>query len=82
MSKCICTLEPKAIWENFYKLTQVPRPSNHEEKAREFVMNWAKENGIHAEMDEANIEQTGNPGDGKPQGSYPTRSPRHGSSKK
>ena len=54
MSKCICTLEPKAIWENFYKLTQVPRPSNHEEKAREFVMNWAKENGIHAEMDEAN----------------------------
>ena len=44
MSKCICTLEPKAIWENFYKLTQVPRPSNHEEKAREFVMNWAKEN--------------------------------------
>ena len=54
MSKCICTLEPNAIWENFYKLTQVPRPSNHEEKAREFVMNWAKENGIHAEMDEAN----------------------------
>ena len=53
MNKCICTLEPKAIWENFYKLTQVPRPSNHEEKAREFVMNWAKENGIHAEMDEA-----------------------------
>ena len=53
MSKCICTLEPKAIWENFYKLTQVPRPSNHEEIAREFVMNWAKENGIHAEMDEA-----------------------------
>lgn len=53
MSKCICTLEPKAIWENFYKLTQVPRPSNHEEKAREAVMNWAKENGIHAEIDEA-----------------------------
>jgi len=53
MSKCICNLEPKAIWENFYKLTQVPRPSNHEEQAREFVMNWAKENGIHAEMDEA-----------------------------
>ena len=85
MSKCICTLEPKAIWENFYKLTQVPRPSNHEEKAREFVMNWAKENGIHAEMDEANnilLSKPGNPGDGKPQGSYPARSPRHGSSKK
>lgn len=53
MSKSIIELAPKAVWENFYKLTQVPRPSNHEEEAREFVMNWAKENGIHAEMDEA-----------------------------
>ena len=83
MSKCICTLEPKAIWENFYKLTQVPRPSNHEEKAREFVMNWAKENGIHAEMDEANNILLSKPATpGKPQGSYPARSPGHGSSKK
>lgn len=46
-------LQPKAIWENFYKLTQVPRPSNHEEKAREFMLNWAKENHIDARIDEA-----------------------------
>ena len=46
-------LQPQAIWENFYKLTQVPRPSNHEEKAREFMMNWAKEHHIDARMDEA-----------------------------
>lgn len=46
-------LQPKAIWENFYKLTQVPRPSNHEEKARKFMMDWAKENGIEAVQDEA-----------------------------
>lgn len=46
-------LQPKAIWENFYKLTQVPRPSNHEEKARKFMMEWAKENGIEAVQDEA-----------------------------
>lgn len=45
-------LHPKAIWENFYKLTQVPRPSNHEEKAREFMLNWAKEHHIEALMDE------------------------------
>lgn len=53
MDKCICSLEPKAIWENFYKLTQVPRPSNHEEKARKFMLEWAKENNIEASMDEA-----------------------------
>ena len=53
MEKCICSLEPKAIWENFYKLTQVPRPSHHEEKARKFMLEWAKENNIEAMMDEA-----------------------------
>ncbi len=46
-------LQPSAIWQNFYKLTQVPRPSNHEEKAREFMLNWARENNIEAKMDEA-----------------------------
>ena len=40
-------LQPNAIWQNFYKLTQVPRPSNHEEKARQFMLNWAKENNIN-----------------------------------
>lgn len=46
-------LQPSAIWQNFYKLTQVPRPSNHEEKARKFMMEWAKENNIEAMQDEA-----------------------------
>lgn len=46
-------LQPGAIWQNFYKLTQVPRPSNHEEKARAFMLNWAKENNIDASIDEA-----------------------------
>lgn len=53
MSQSIKDLQPQAIWENFYKLTQVPRPSNHEEKAREFMLQWAKENQIEATMDEA-----------------------------
>lgn len=53
MSTTIKDLQPQAIWENFYKLTQVPRPSNHEEKARKFMLEWAKENHIEAFMDEA-----------------------------
>lgn len=52
MTNDIKTLQPSAIWSNFYKLTQVPRPSNHEEKAREFMLQWAKENHIDAKMDE------------------------------
>lgn len=53
MNTAIKDLQPKAIWENFYKLTQVPRPSEHEEKARIFMLNWAEENNINAKMDEA-----------------------------
>ena len=40
---------------------------NHEEKAREFMMNWAKENQIDATIDEVgNIITTETPGK-KPQ---------------
>lgn len=59
MTKTIKDLQPAAIWSNFYKLTQVPRPSNHEEKARKFMLDWAKENHIDAHMDECgNIVMT------------------------
>lgn len=65
MNNEITTLQPQAIWANFYKLTQVPRPSNHEEKAREFMMNWAKENHIEAKIDECGniiMSKTATPG--------------------
>ena len=46
-------LNPKAVWENFYLLTQVPRPSGHLEKVQQFLLQWAKERGIEAWKDEA-----------------------------
>ncbi|MBO4907122.1 MAG: aminoacyl-histidine dipeptidase [Bacteroidaceae bacterium] len=46
-------LEPKAIFSNFYKLTQVPRPSGHLEKVQQFLLDWAKERGIDAYKDNA-----------------------------
>ena len=46
-------LNPKAVWENFYLLTQVPRPSGHLEKVQEFLLQWAKERGIEAFKDDA-----------------------------
>ena len=30
-------LQPQAVWRNFYQITQVPRPSHHEEKISAFV---------------------------------------------
>ncbi|MDR0543792.1 MAG: aminoacyl-histidine dipeptidase, partial [Odoribacteraceae bacterium] len=53
MNTSITELEPREVWTNFYKLTRVPRPSNHEEIARAFIMKWAAENNIRAQMDKA-----------------------------
>ena len=49
----IRNLQPKAIWENFYLLTQVPRPSGHLEKIQKFLLDWAKEKGVAAKLDDA-----------------------------
>src|SRR5512140_1166482 len=51
MSKEIINLEPKAVWENFYKLTQIPRPSKKEEKIQEFMMRYGKSLGLVTESD-------------------------------
>lgn len=47
----IQNLQPKAIWQNFYLLTQVPRPSGHLEKIQKFLLDWAAERGIEAFKD-------------------------------
>jgi len=51
MSNEIIKLEPKAVWENFYKLTQVPRPSKKEEKIQAFMVNFGKSLGLVTEKD-------------------------------
>ena len=51
MSNEIVGLEPKAVWENFYKLTQVPRPSKKEEKIQAFMVNFGKNLGLVTEKD-------------------------------
>jgi dipeptidase D len=51
MAKEIVNLEPKAVWENFYKLTQVPRPSKKEEKIQAFMVDFGKGLGLVTEKD-------------------------------
>ncbi len=46
-------LNPKAVWQNFHLLTQVPRPSGHLEKIQQFLLDWARERGIEAWKDDA-----------------------------
>ena len=45
-------LEPKVIWKNFYALTQIPRPSKHEEKVIEYLYNWGVSHGFETLKDD------------------------------
>ncbi len=54
MSKeAIKGLEPKLVWEHFYEITQIPRPSKKEEKIRAWVREWAKKHGFKYKEDKA-----------------------------
>ena len=50
----IKNLKPESIWRNFYNLTCVPRPSGHLEKVKTFLLDFAKEVGVEAFIDEGN----------------------------
>jgi dipeptidase D len=45
-------LEPKAIWQNFHSLTQVPRPSHKKEEIGAFLENFGKSLGLETLRDE------------------------------
>ena len=45
-------LQPSVVWNNFYGLTQCPRPSKHEEVVRAYLLKWAKEHDVDAFADE------------------------------
>ena len=49
----IQNLQPECIWRNFYKLTQVPRPSGHLEKVQQFLLEFGKQAGVEAFKDPA-----------------------------
>ncbi|RUT77924.1 aminoacyl-histidine dipeptidase [Ancylomarina longa] len=51
MSKEILSLEPKAIWENFYSLTQIPRPSKHEDAIQDFMLKFGQDLGLETIKD-------------------------------
>ncbi|MCR5745976.1 MAG: aminoacyl-histidine dipeptidase [Bacteroidales bacterium] len=48
----IRNLEPKSVWNNFYSLTQIPRPSGHTQKVAKFLVQWGKDHGLEAFQDE------------------------------
>ena len=49
----IQNLNPKCVWDNFYALTQVPRPSGHLEKIQQFLLDFGKKVGVEVFKDPA-----------------------------
>lgn len=48
----IRNLEPKELWNYFYELTQIPRPSKKEAKVVAFVEKFGKDHGLDTLVDE------------------------------
>ncbi len=49
--KAIESLQPQILWQRFYELTQVPRPSKKEEKVIEYLVSLAKELKLNYKKD-------------------------------
>jgi dipeptidase D len=52
MNKDIFKLEPTQVWKNFYSLTQIARPSHHEERIQQFMLDFGKNLGLETFRDE------------------------------
>ena len=51
-SNDIRNLEPKALWENFHGITQVPRPSGKKEQIGKYLEDFGKSLGLETLRDE------------------------------
>jgi len=51
MSNEIRSLEPKALWNNFADLNEIPRPSKKEEKVRQFMVDFGENLGLKTIVD-------------------------------
>ena len=52
MSTEIKTLKPQAVWEYFYDLTQIPRPTGQMDEVTKYVFDFGKRLGLETEQDE------------------------------
>ncbi|MBR1630385.1 MAG: beta-Ala-His dipeptidase, partial [Paludibacteraceae bacterium] len=52
MNNDIRTLQPAALWQNFYSLTRIPRPSGLKEQIGTFLLEYGKSLGLESFRDE------------------------------
>lgn len=52
-NKILEKLRPKKLWQKFYEISQIPRPSGKEEKIQNYLVELAQKKGLNHRMDEA-----------------------------
>ena len=52
MNNNIQELKPQNVWKHFAELCKLPHPSKHEEKVREYIVDFAARNGIDCRVDD------------------------------
>ena len=53
MEKNLKALQPALVWKHFAEIVQIPRPSSHEEKIRQYIIDFAKAQGLEWKEDTA-----------------------------
>lgn len=53
MDKNLKALKPALVWKHFAEIVQIPRPSSHEEKIRQYIIDFAKAQGLEWKEDAA-----------------------------
>ena len=48
----IDNLEPKLVWKHFDEIRKIPRCSKHEEKIRDYIVNFAHNQGLKTKIDQ------------------------------
>ncbi|WP_308366984.1 MULTISPECIES: aminoacyl-histidine dipeptidase [unclassified Microbulbifer] len=48
----IAELNPNPLWQHFARLCQIPRPSKHEQRVVEYIVDFAKNRGLDVQLDE------------------------------
>ena len=54
MNKDFSALSPALVWKHFAAICNIPHPSHHEEKIRQYVVDFAQAQGLEYTVDEAN----------------------------
>lgn len=52
LGDAVATMDPQEVWQNFYDLTQIPRPSHHEEQVRDFLVQFGQGLGLETLVDD------------------------------